>query len=166
MVDPQHATGVTGRAGVCEASPWPGPWRRLSTRPAGAIRPLARLRQVVAFAAEFYRQLMHAQSDVSLAADIEIQTRCPGHRAGLADPGSAARLDRCLDAAGQIDRNANQATLIECWLDDLGEASTSSMNSFMGIGADGQGRDSKGLTPPSFPPAGRPDHRQEPALNA
>jgi hypothetical protein len=32
---------------------------------------------------------------------------------------SAARLDRCIDAAAQVDRNANQATLIECWLDNL-----------------------------------------------
>ena len=33
--------------------------------------------------------------------------------------GVAARLDRCLDAAEQIDRNANQTTLIEAWLDGL-----------------------------------------------
>jgi len=31
----------------------------------------------------------------------------------------AARLERCLEAAEQIDRNANQTTLIETWLDDL-----------------------------------------------
>ncbi len=28
-------------------------------------------------------------------------------------------LDRCLEAETQLDRNANQATLLECWLDDL-----------------------------------------------
>lgn len=62
----------------------------------------ARFRQVVGFAAEFYRQLLHAQCGT---AD---------------DPQSTAlRLDRCLDAIAQIDRNANQSTLIECWLDDL-----------------------------------------------
>ncbi len=32
---------------------------------------------------------------------------------------TAARLERCLDADQQIDRNANQSTLIETWLDDL-----------------------------------------------
>jgi len=32
---------------------------------------------------------------------------------------AAASLDRCLDAEYQISRNANQTTLIECWLDDL-----------------------------------------------
>ena len=35
---------------------------------------------------------------------------------------AAARLDRCLDALEQIDRNANQATLIEAWLDALAAA--------------------------------------------
>jgi DNA polymerase-3 subunit delta' len=28
-------------------------------------------------------------------------------------------LDRCLEAEVELDRNANQATLLECWLDDL-----------------------------------------------
>ena len=32
-----------------------------------------------------------------------------------------AALDRCLEAEIQLDRNANQATLLECWLDDLAE---------------------------------------------
>ena len=30
-----------------------------------------------------------------------------------------AVLDRCLKAEDELDRNANQATLLECWLDDL-----------------------------------------------
>jgi len=30
-----------------------------------------------------------------------------------------AAIDRCLDAEVELDRNANQATLVECWLDDL-----------------------------------------------
>ncbi len=58
----------------------------------------ARLRQVVGFAAEFYRRQLREQHDAERAA---------------------ARIDRCLEAAAQIDRNANQSTLIECWLDDL-----------------------------------------------
>ena len=84
----------------------------------------ARFRQIVAFAAEFYRQLLHAQCGVSVSEDLELQKqvrgaieRGPGERER-----SAARLDRCLDAAAQIDRNANQSTLIECWLDDLAAA--------------------------------------------
>ena len=84
----------------------------------------ARLRQVIGFAGEFYRQLLHAQCGVSVSDDRELQEHV--HRAveaGLDDSElSAVRLDRCVDAAGQIDRNANQATLIECWLDDLAAA--------------------------------------------
>ncbi len=58
-----------------------------------------RLRQVVGFAVEFYRSQLLAQSgDTEATAD---------------------RLDRCIEALGQIDRNANQATLIEAWLDGI-----------------------------------------------
>jgi DNA polymerase-3 subunit delta' len=80
-----------------------------------------RLRQIVAFAADFYRQGLHAASGATGAADPELDRllgRAAGQSAG--DPAAtAARLDRCLEAAEQIDRNANQATLIEAWLDDL-----------------------------------------------
>jgi DNA polymerase-3 subunit delta' len=31
-----------------------------------------------------------------------------------------AVLDRCIQAEEELDRNANQATLLECWVDDLG----------------------------------------------
>jgi DNA polymerase III subunit delta' len=97
----------------------------------------ARLRQVVNFAAEFYRQLLHAQCDTALSDDKELLTHVRRAAGGLSQfssdengtvpfPGTreltAARIDRCLDAAAQIDRNANQATLIECWLDDLARA--------------------------------------------
>jgi hypothetical protein len=41
-------------------------------------------------------------------------------RDGQTDPeASAARIERSLEALGHIDRNANQATLLEAWLDDL-----------------------------------------------
>ena len=81
----------------------------------------ARLRQVVAFAAEFYRQLLHAQCGAAISDDADLQEprrAGPAARAGDSEL-SAARLDRCLEAAAQIDRNANQSTLIACWLDDL-----------------------------------------------
>lgn len=81
----------------------------------------ARFRQVVAFAAEFYRQLMHAQCGTLLSEDEELRVHV-GRAVdrGLVDSElSTVRLDRCLDAAAQIDRNANQSTLIESWLDDL-----------------------------------------------
>jgi DNA polymerase III subunit delta' len=84
----------------------------------------ARFRQVVAFAAEFYRQLLHAQCGASMSEDSELQNHLRNAiQHGLGDRDVAAsRLDRCLDAAAQIDRNANQSTLIECWMDDLAAA--------------------------------------------
>jgi DNA polymerase III subunit delta' len=90
---------------------------------AGKEAPLrrARFRQVVAFAAEFYRQLLHAQCGVSLSEDSELQShlRTAIERGMNNQDIATSRLDRCLDTAAQIDRNANQSTLIECWLDDL-----------------------------------------------
>jgi len=84
----------------------------------------ARFRQIVAFAVEFYRQLLHAQCGVSASEDSELRSHVSAAiERGVCDRElSAARLDRCLDAAAQIDRNANQSTLIECWLDDLAAA--------------------------------------------
>jgi DNA polymerase III subunit delta' len=38
---------------------------------------------------------------------------------GLSPEVVLTALDRCLEAEEQLDRNANQATLLECWLDDL-----------------------------------------------
>jgi DNA polymerase-3 subunit delta' len=81
----------------------------------------ARLRQAVAFAAEFYRKLLHAQCGAPPSGDRQLQG-CVARaiRGGPADAeATATRLDRCLAAAAQVDRNANQSTLIECWLDDL-----------------------------------------------
>jgi len=81
----------------------------------------ARFRQVVAFAADFYRRMVHARSNRPLPADAEL--RGPLETAIARFPGdamvAAACLQRCLDALEQIDRNANQSTLIEAWLDDL-----------------------------------------------
>jgi hypothetical protein len=36
------------------------------------------------------------------------------------DETAGACAERCLEALAHIDRNANQAIWIECWLDDLG----------------------------------------------
>jgi DNA polymerase-3 subunit delta' len=84
----------------------------------------ARLRQAVAFAADYYRQLLHVQ------VGCVQRTASPQRPVGFTHPtdsgpgpaaaeAAATRLERCLAAAAQIDRNANQSTLIECWLDDL-----------------------------------------------
>ncbi|MEN6451609.1 MAG: DNA polymerase III subunit delta' [Thermoguttaceae bacterium] len=81
----------------------------------------ARLRQVVAFAGDYYRQLMLAQCGAALTADRELTEdvgRAIQHGPGNPEA-TLRRLDRCVDATQQIDRNANQTTLIECWMDDL-----------------------------------------------
>ncbi len=80
-----------------------------------------RLRRVVGFATEFYRELLQVQSGAAPSKDAELR-RFVGP-AAEADRGDGLRvassLERCLEAAKQIDRNANQSTLIETWLDDL-----------------------------------------------
>ena len=82
-----------------------------------------RLRQVISFAVEFYRQLLRTQCGQTPSDDVELQHFIQQAVAiGHHDPErTAARLNRSLDAATHIDRNANQATLIECWADDLVE---------------------------------------------
>ncbi len=81
----------------------------------------ARLRQVMGFAIDFYRHLLRAENDSPPSADAELRGFVEESlRTAPADPEqTAARLARCLEAAEQIDRNANQSTLIETWLDDL-----------------------------------------------
>lgn len=80
-----------------------------------------RLRQLIGFALEFYRQLLRQRVGLAAAGDDELQ-RALGVAATAWTGGAeraAACLERCLDALAHVDRNANQATLVECWLDDL-----------------------------------------------
>jgi DNA polymerase-3 subunit delta' len=81
----------------------------------------ARLRQVVLFAAELYRALARELAGSALESDAQMQSAVAS--AARSWPGDAelagACALRCLDALEQIDANANQTTLIECWLDDL-----------------------------------------------
>jgi len=81
----------------------------------------ARLKQVVSAASDFYRRLMLALADHPLdasdAGDRAVATAkrwWPG-----SDEAAGWCLDLCLDASSAIDANANQATLLECWLDEL-----------------------------------------------
>ncbi|MBX3415066.1 MAG: DNA polymerase III subunit delta' [Pirellulales bacterium] len=80
-----------------------------------------RARQALAQAAEFYRQLMRGLVGAPLAEDREVRgivDRALTQWSG--DETTAAQcLDRCLKAMEQVDRNANQATVLEAWLDDL-----------------------------------------------
>jgi hypothetical protein len=64
------------------------------------------LRLAVSLAEEFYRSAMITQT--------RRQTTTL-----LTDESAADCLDACLDAAAHIDANANQATLVDWWLDEL-----------------------------------------------
>ncbi len=90
----------------------------------------SRFRQIVGFAADFYRRMLYERSDAPSLSDPELRgplqssalrpSRGAGRKDSAGDAMSAAAcLQRCLEALEQIDRNANQATLIEAWLDDL-----------------------------------------------
>jgi DNA polymerase III subunit delta' len=60
-----------------------------------------------------FRLLLTAVGDVLRRA---IREACDK---SLSPDAALAALDRTLEAEDQLDRNANQATLLECWLDDL-----------------------------------------------
>ena len=83
----------------------------------------ARGRLLAGFAIEFFRLLlrrlngMPGSDDAELAALVE-----RAQQNGWTEDAAVAALDRCLETLGQIDRNANQTTMIECWIDDLAEA--------------------------------------------
>ena len=80
----------------------------------------ARIRQTVTFATDFYRHLLHTVGDSTPSEDALLHRLAEQARTHRPDEEQVAKcLDRCLEAFEEIDRNANQATLIECWLDDL-----------------------------------------------
>jgi DNA polymerase-3 subunit delta' len=82
-----------------------------------------RLRQIVQLALDFYREVMRLGHGAASGPDPELDAHA--RQALAVQPGASMSsqrcLERCLEAAGQIDRNANQATLIESWLDELAE---------------------------------------------
>jgi len=80
-----------------------------------------RLKVVMEIAAEFYgdvvRELSGADSCPRDALDEAVGAAV---RNWTVDTEGALRcLERCLEAQLQVNANANQATLIECWIDDL-----------------------------------------------
>jgi DNA polymerase III subunit delta' len=78
----------------------------------------ARLKQLIASAAEFYRRLMNTAAGSNEGPDPHVATALRWWPGG--DEAAAACLETCLDATAAVDANANQATLLECWLDELG----------------------------------------------
>ena len=86
---------------------------------AGARR--SRSRQVMAFAVDFYRQLLRATCGVPPQGDAELLAAVDRARSSGSFDGetAAALIARSLEALSHVDRNAHQTTLLECWLDDL-----------------------------------------------
>lgn len=96
---------------------------------AGKEAPVRRrsLRELILLTTNFYRQLMRrlcSQADSAPPPEIAdpgltkaVDAACGIWRGG---PESAAQcIERCIDAQEQLESNANLATLIECWVDDL-----------------------------------------------
>ncbi len=85
----------------------------------------ARARLLANFAVEFFRQLLRGLASAAPTADAESAGLVEqAIRNGWTESPAMTALDRCLETLSQIDRNANQATMVECWFDDLAEAST------------------------------------------
>lgn len=82
----------------------------------------ARGRLLAGFAIEFFRLLLRRLNGMSASEDAELTALLDqAVRNGWTDTAATDALDRSLETLGQIDRNANQATLVECWIDDLAE---------------------------------------------
>jgi DNA polymerase-3 subunit delta' len=80
-----------------------------------------RLKLVIMFAVEFYRELIRQSSGMSAVGDSSLVSAVEkvARTRQIDVEATAACVERCLDAQAQVDANANQATLIECWIDDL-----------------------------------------------
>jgi len=80
----------------------------------------ARLRNVVAFAAEFYRHVLLCRCAEIEPDDPQLAQHVRQAAAAGPDTEQIAHcIDRCLLAAEQIDRNAHQETLIAAWIDEM-----------------------------------------------
>ena len=83
----------------------------------------ARVRQLAGFAVEFYRQQLRGLHGAAAGDDPELARAVDqAIQSGAREPERIeAALHRCLETLSQVDRNANQATMLECWLDDLAQ---------------------------------------------
>ncbi len=83
----------------------------------------ARTRQIMTFAADFYRQVLRVQNGLEADGDAPLVRTVEKHQqvATTSPDATAACIERTLAAVGHVDRNAHQATSIGCWLDDLAE---------------------------------------------
>ncbi|HAY79264.1 MAG TPA: AAA family ATPase [Planctomycetaceae bacterium] len=81
----------------------------------------ARMKHVFEISAEFYQRCMVSLCGQQAPGGDALQQlieQMSGRWTGGAEV-AAACLERCLEAIEQVDANANQATLLECWIDDL-----------------------------------------------
>ena len=83
-----------------------------------------RLRQLILAAISFYRHSLRELAGAGVPRDSvadqfvrQALSTFQGDTAGL-----VACMERCFKALAQVDANANLATLIPCWLDDLAQA--------------------------------------------
>src|SRR5690606_20476280 len=83
-----------------------------------------RLRRVIGFCADFYRQLMIQLSGGEPTGDPYLREAVasaaatwPGDATSAAD-----RLERCLDALAHVDANVHLVTTTEAWIDHLAHA--------------------------------------------
>jgi len=80
-----------------------------------------RLRLVLEFSIDFYRQSVRAMAGAPSDADDELVAAVNvwlGHQTITLDAATICCED-CLAALVQVDRNANQSTMIEAWVDSL-----------------------------------------------
>ncbi len=80
-----------------------------------------RLRQAIGAAAEFYETLLRRRYlETSTDGNLPDESHPRWGGSVSVDSDTLARcLERCLDVAEYVERNAYPATLVECWLDDL-----------------------------------------------
>ena len=81
----------------------------------------ARARVVIGFAAEVFRAIVRAESGAAMQDDPELDVAANDalRHWPQGSETAVACLERTLEALSHIERNANMATLIEAWLDDL-----------------------------------------------
>jgi DNA polymerase-3 subunit delta' len=87
-----------------------------------AILKRKRLRLVISLAEELYRAILFEFNTGEVPEDRELAGRVRAAAAWMDEAGVSESLERCLEAYGHIDANANQTTLIEWWLDELAHA--------------------------------------------
>jgi DNA polymerase-3 subunit delta' len=84
----------------------------------------ARFRQVMGFAVELYRQALRRQAAGATGSDAELE-RAVDALLRVPQIDSERLLDcleRCLEGLAYIDRNANQNTLVDAWVDAVAQA--------------------------------------------